>query len=155
TQGIFRTADSDISASSELGTQFNGTVDINTPGIEPNRGLVNLPTQPVEARVAQTCQPSRDRATNEFVVTGRGGLPPSPDNTLSGDAIQVDWVALNPEVENRNQGVSTNITTPEPDSIVEATGWTIANNGDVILIASAAPVLPGNSWQTPAKCHAN
>lgn len=154
TQGLFRTADSDITAFSELGTEFNGVVDINTPGIEPNSGLINLPTQLVEARVAQTCQPSGNQAQSEFVVTGRGGLPPSPDETLSTDAIQVDWVTLNPKVENRDQVVPTNTTTPEPNSMVEATGWTIANNGDFILTASAAPALPGNSWQTPANCHA-
>ncbi len=146
------TPESDITASSQFGV--NGVVDINTPGIEPNSGLINLPVQLVEARVAQTCQPSGNQAQSEFVVTGRGGLPPSPDETLSSDAVQVDWVTLNPKVENRNQGVSTNITTPEPDSILEATGWTIANNGNVILTASATPVLPGNSKQTPAKCHA-
>ena len=155
TQGLFRTADSDITAFSELGTEFNGVVDINTPGIEPNSGLINLPTQLVEARVAQTCQPSGNQAQSEFVVTGRGGLPPSPDETLSTDAIQVDWVTLNPKVENRDQVVPTNTTTPEPNSMVEATGWTIAHNGDVLLTASATPALPGNSRQTPAKCHAN
>ena len=148
------TPESDITAKG-ASPEFSGTVNINTPGIEPNSGLINLPTQLVEARVAQTCQPSGNQAQSEFVVTGSGGLPPSPDETLSSDAIQVDWVTLNPKVENRNQGVSTNTTAPEPDSIVEATGWTIAHNGNIILTASATPVVPGNSRQTPAKCHAN
>ena len=155
TQGIFRTADSDITASSELGTEFNGTVDINTPGVEPNSGLINLPIQLVEARVAQTCQPIGNQAQSEFVVTGRGGLPPSPDDTLSSDAIQVDWVSLNPKVENRSSpDVSTNSTAPDPTLIVEATGWIIGDNGEVILTASAPSTTPNKSWQTPAKCHA-
>jgi large exoprotein involved in heme utilization and adhesion len=49
TQGLFGiefhprlTPQSDITASSEFG--INGTVQINTPGIDPNRGLAQLPT---------------------------------------------------------------------------------------------------------------
>jgi filamentous hemagglutinin family protein len=152
TQGLFLSPSSNITASSEFG--LDGVVEINAPNVDLSRGLVNLPTVPVDTQVSHTCQPSRNQAQSEFVVTGRGGLPPSPDETLSSDAVQVDWVTLNPKVENRNQGVSTNTIAPEPDSIVEATRWTIANNGDVILTASAAPVLPANSWQTPAKCQA-
>lgn len=147
------TQESDINASSEFG--LDGTVEINTPDIDPNSGLVSLPTVPVDTQVSQACTPSGNQAQNEFVVTGRGGLPPSPDETLSTDAVQVDWVTLNPTVENRNQNVSTNITTPEPNSMVEATGWTLNDQGEVILTASATPVLPANSKQTPAKCLAN
>ena len=143
---------SDINASSDFG--IDGTVEINTLDIDPSSGLVELPTVPVDTQVAQTCQPSRNQAQSEFVVTGRGGLPPSPDETLSSDAVQVDWVTLNPKVE-RNQDVSTNITTQTQNSIVEATGLTIAHNGDILLTASATTTLPSNSKQTLANCHAN
>ncbi len=152
TQGLFLSPSSDINASSEFG--LNGVVEINAPNVDLSGGLVNLPTVPVDTEVAQACTPGGSQMQSEFIATGRGGLPPSPDETLSSDAIQVDWVTLNPKVENRNQDVSTNITTPEPDSMVEATGWTLDRKGEIVLTASAAPVLPANSWQTPAKCHA-
>ncbi len=149
-------ATNNITAISQTNPSLSGQITLNIPDVDPNSGLINLPVVPVNTQVAQTCTPGSSQSKSEFVVTGRGGLPPSPDETLSSDAIQVGWVALNPEVENRSsQGVSTNTTAPEPDSIVEATGWTIANNGDVILTASATPVLPANSTQTSAKCNVN
>jgi large exoprotein involved in heme utilization and adhesion len=145
----------DITAISQTNPSISGQITLNILNVDPNSGLVNLPDVPIDTEVAQICQPSGNHAQSEFVVTGRGGLPPSPDETLSSDAIQVDWGTLNPEVESRNQGVSTNITTPGPDSIVEATGWALDRKGEIVLTASATPVLPANSWQTPAKCHAN
>ncbi len=75
--------------------------------------------------------------------------------TLSSDAIQVDWVTLNPKVENRSTpAISTNSTAPAPAPIVEAQGWVIDDNGEVILTASAPSATPNNSRQPPANCHA-
>ena len=132
---------SDITASSEFGV--DGTVDINTPDIAPSQGLVSLPTVPVDAEVAQACAPGGSQAQSEFVVTGRGGLPPNPTEALSSDAIQVDWVTLNPKEDNRASPLpATNPTSPAPDPIVEAQGWVTGNHGEVILTAS-----------TPASIH--
>ncbi|HEY9659314.1 MAG TPA: S-layer family protein, partial [Allocoleopsis sp.] len=46
---------SDITASSELGVQ--GTININTPDVDPSRGLTELPEDVVDAsnQIAQTC----------------------------------------------------------------------------------------------------
>lgn len=77
------------------GTRFSVTAPQTVPLL-----TVNVP---------QTCTPGSSQSKSEFFVTGRGGLPPSPDKTLSSDAIQVDWVTLNPEEESRSSlGVSTN-----------------------------------------------
>ena len=71
---------SDITASSEFG--FNGTVQLNTSDVDPNSGLVNLPTVPVDTQVAQTCQAGGNLAKSSFTITGRGGLPPNPGDAL-------------------------------------------------------------------------
>lgn len=142
---------SDINASSEFGVV--GAVEIDTPNIDPSRGLVSLPTAPVETEVAQACTPGGSQDGSEFVVTGRGGLPPNPNEALSSDAIQVDWVTLNPEIEDKSSPVvSLNPTAPEPDPIVEAQGWIIDNNGEVVLTASVPTATPHSSWQTPSEC---
>ncbi|MCC5603768.1 two-partner secretion domain-containing protein [Nostoc favosum] len=142
---------SDITASSEFGV--NGTVEINTPDVDPNSGLVNLPTVPVDTQVAQTCQAGGNLAKSSFTITGRGGLPPNPGEALSADAVQVDLVTLNPEVgKPSTPAVSTNPTSPTPARIVEATGWVITANGDVILTSSAPTVTPHSSWQRTADC---
>jgi filamentous hemagglutinin family protein len=151
-QGIFRTEDNDITATSRLGPEFSGDVEINTPDVDPSRGLVDLPAVPIDTEVAQACTPGGSQAQSKFVITGRGGLPPSPNDALSSDAIQVDWVTLNPRGENRSSPtVSTNPTAPAP--IVEAQGWVIDKNGQVVLTASAPTATPHSSWQTSADCH--
>ncbi|MHC5939223.1 two-partner secretion domain-containing protein [Nostoc sp.] len=119
---------SDITASSEFG--IKGTVELNTPDIDPNSGLVNLLTVPVDTQVAQTCTAGSAVAKSSFTMTGRGGLPPNPGEALNADAVQVDLVGSNSEVGN-TPAVFTNPINPTSDRIVEATGWVIAANGDV------------------------
>jgi len=144
---------SDINASSQFGV--NGTVQINTPDIDPNRGLVNLPTVPLETEVSQVCQPRTAENQSSFIITGRGGLPPNPrTEPLSGDAVQVDWVTLNPRTQNRSSPeVTTNPTPATPAPIVEAQGWMRNAKGEVVLTANVPTATPHNSWQTPAFCH--
>jgi large exoprotein involved in heme utilization and adhesion len=94
-QGIFGTQFrpqdtplSDITASSDLGPQFNGLVELNTPGIDPSRGLANLPTEVVDAsnQIAQACGTrGAEAGKNEFIVTGRRGMPSNPHEPLSTD----------------------------------------------------------------------
>jgi len=149
-----QTSESDITASSNLGPQFSGTVEINTLDVDPSRGLVNLPTVPVDTEVVQACTPGGTAAQSEFIITGRGGLPPNPDEALSTDALQVDLITLNPEVDqSSNPAVSTSPTSsPTPTPIVEATGWAIAPNGNVVLTANAPTVTPHSSWQRTVNC---
>jgi large exoprotein involved in heme utilization and adhesion len=99
-QGIFGTQFrpqdtplSDITASSALGPQFNGVVQLNTPGIDPSRGLANLPTEVVDAsnQIAQTCAAGGGEAgKNEFIITGRRGMPSNPYEPLSNDEALED-----------------------------------------------------------------
>lgn len=143
---------SDITASSEFGV--NGIVELNTPDINPSSGLVNLPTVPVDTQVAQTCTAGSTVAKSSFTITGRGGLPPNPGEALNTDAVQVDLVTLKPEVNKPSTPVvSTNPTSQAPDRIVEATGWAIAANGDIIL-TSAPTLTPDSSWHKTADCRA-
>lgn len=159
-QGIFGTqfreeptSQSDITATSELGTEFSGTVEINTPDVDPTRGLANLPTQPVNTEMAQGCQVGSSQEQSEFVMTGRGGLPPNPKDALSRDAVAVDLVSRSSTVgEQFHPAISVNPTHPTSTQLVEAQGWVIGNNGKVILTATAPTVTPGSSWQRIADC---
>ncbi|NER35362.1 MAG: S-layer family protein [Oscillatoria sp. SIO1A7] len=88
------TAKSDITASSALGAEFSGVVDINTPDTDPTSGLVELPenlTDPSDKIVAGCAA----FAGSEFIVTGRGGLPPSPLDTLDREPIASNWLMPN------------------------------------------------------------
>jgi filamentous hemagglutinin family protein len=143
---------SEINASSDFGV--NGTVEINTPEIDPNRGLVNLPTVPLDTKVAQACESGTAENQSSFTITGRGGLPPNPrTEPLTPDAVQVDWVTLKPRSENRiSTNVSQKATSPTPAPIVEAQGWVRNSKGEVVLTAYAPTATPHSSWLTAASC---
>jgi large exoprotein involved in heme utilization and adhesion len=74
------TLGSDINASSQLGV--NGSVAITTPNIEANSGLIALPSEVIDSsqQIANRCASAEE---NRFVVTGRGGLPASPEMVRS------------------------------------------------------------------------
>jgi filamentous hemagglutinin family protein len=139
----------DITAISRTNPNLSGTVTINTPDVDPSRGLVNLPTVPLDAEVAQACQPRTAQNQSSFTITGRGGLPPNPrTEPLSSDAVQVDWVTLKPRIENRASTNTLKATSLIPATIVEAQGWVRNAKGEVVLTAFA----PRSSWHKPAPC---
>ncbi|HEY9603027.1 MAG TPA: S-layer family protein, partial [Allocoleopsis sp.] len=149
------TALSDITATG-VSSQFNGTVDLITPGIDPTRGLAQLPTEVVDASdaIAQGCREVRD---SSFVVSGRGGLPPTPQQALGDDPRWRDW--RTPAGVRRQPNVSGNETfapsanpVKTKSALVEATGWVMEPNGKVILTASAPNETSLNRWGQPVNC---
>ncbi|NEQ20145.1 MAG: S-layer family protein [Microcoleus sp. SIO2G3] len=127
-------------------------MEINTPDVDPSRGVINLPTAPIETEVVQACQPSENQAS-EFVFTGRGGLLPSPSEALSSDAVEVDLVTLNSSGENlSSSAVSRNPAPSTPAPLVEAQGWVINMKGKVVLAAEVPKGMPYSSWKTSIAC---
>ncbi|MEH1847027.1 MAG: filamentous hemagglutinin N-terminal domain-containing protein [Nostoc sp.] len=144
---------SDITASSEFGV--SGTVELNTPDIDPNSGLINLPAVPVDTQLAQTCQAGGNLAKSSFTITGRGGLPPNPGEALNTDAVQVDLITLNPKGDRRDRPYFTSkTTTPAPERIIEATGWVLNEKGEVVLTANLS-TTPHSPWFNPPSCRAS
>ena len=161
TQGLFGiefrpqpTSKNDITVSSEFG--LTGEFQLYSPDVDPSRGLTNLPTAVVDVsnQIAQTC-PSGGRkvAQNQFIVTGRGGLPANPTDTLSSDTV---WTDLrNPSVVSSHpseEPVTPKAVTPQAP-IMEANGWVINDKGEVVLMA-VAPTVPlySRGW-TQSQCH--
>jgi filamentous hemagglutinin family protein len=145
-----QTLSSDITASSDFGTQ--GTVELNRPDIDPNSGLIELPTVPVDTEVAQGCY-TPSYAQSSFVITGRGGLPPNPKDVLTPDSAQIDWVSVKPSNNNRSlPPVTTKPTTSIPKRIVEATGATLNAFGQIVLTANSSTVTPHTSRQNSNQC---
>ena len=167
---------SDITASSQFG--LNGSVQINTSGIDPSRGISDLPVQPVDAAhlIAQNCPAGGGQVASEsqFVVTGRGGLPPTPRETLSDVAVLEDWgtrtlaasssqvrtpsypaseakpQALGNHLPNSTTSVATVPINPLPIPFVEAQGWMYGPHGEVILTAALTNSHP--SLQSVPSC---
>lgn len=144
----FQTPQSDITATSELGAEFSGAVEISSPEVDPSAGLVELPTNLVDPTtlIATRCSGNEG---NQFVITGRGGLPPSPNDALTSEPTVMNWINL---VETRLgeampkaigaslQGSGTSLrgtvkTTPNPP-IQEAQGWIVRADGVIELVTN-------------------
>jgi filamentous hemagglutinin family protein len=161
TQGLFgiefrpqRTPKNDITVSSTFG--LSGEFTLNSPGVDPSRGLAELPINITDASelIDRRCTPGSDARQSSFTITGRGGLPPSPNNPLTNNEVQVDWATLEdkPETPDR-EPTNTKPTSSKPQQLVEAQGWMIDENGQITLTAQAAKVTPQGEWLSPLECH--
>jgi filamentous hemagglutinin family protein len=145
---------SDITASSELG--INGVVEITNPGVDPSRGLTTLPTDFVDPTglIDHRCQMGSGSTTSEFTITGRGGLPPNPNEPLDEEGLLEDFgstTALRDGQRGDKLAAAPASDGSQPNRIVEAQGW-IIDDGKVILTAQAPTVTPQHPWQTPTAC---
>ena len=130
TQGLFVSPDSKITATSEAGPQYNGIVEINGIQIDPSKELSSLPQNPeVAPLLTQTCQTGENASS--FVVVGKGGLPPGPEEI--GNMGYWDDI----REPNLNQKATPVVITPpsSPNQIIEATGWIVDENGKILLVA--------------------
>lgn len=162
----------DIDATARSGV--DGTVTSNVLNADPTQGLANLPDDAIDPTtlIAETCAPRggiAERQKNQFIVTGRGGLPPDPNAAFPGEAVVNDLATPEEgEPNNTNEPNSTNPDSPNPVAtasppeadIVEAQGWVYAKNGDIIFTSQAptkasAPITPNNPMLKPAStCNA-
>ena len=87
TEGLFPSADSAITASSQLGV--DGTVEVEGLDNEATTLLQlsnNLPE--LTTLIASGCE---EYAGSEYVITGRGGLPPTPSEAIALSEVWQDW----------------------------------------------------------------
>ena len=160
-QGIFGTQfrdaptrESDITATSALGAEFSGIVQVRTPDVDAASGLVALDgdTLDLNTQVQNRCAAAVE---NRFVITGRGGLPEDPSQFLHGETI---WTDLRPletweAGEIRDSASIELLQSPMPDSssLVEATGWQRNDRGQIELIAASSN--PSQyPWQPHLEC---
>ncbi len=163
---------SDITATGATST-LNGTIDVTLTGIDPTAGLVALPTDLVDASglIAQGCPANQG---NSFVITGRGGLPPTPEQQLDDDAGWGDRRRLtvaqptekgrgvrsggHGDTETWRHGDVSHSRFPDtphstPDTpILEATGWQITPTGAVSLVASTSDPTVQNRLNQVVSC---
>ena len=149
---------SDITASSSLGPQFNGLVSGRTAD-----KLIgdNELTDGNKQQIVAACDRFRD---NEFIVTGRGGVPSDASKVISSQAIWRDLrlaeIPSNPSnitSQTETNLVTTQSTRPvtiQPIPQIEAQGWEKDANGNLKLLAYAnSPSEP--VWRSPVICPTN
>ncbi|WP_261234175.1 filamentous hemagglutinin N-terminal domain-containing protein [Laspinema olomoucense] len=134
------TPQSDITATSELGAEFSGSVTINTPDVNPSTGLVELPEMLGQARDNNFvgCALSDE---NSFTISGRGGLPTDPTQPLQTQPIwhdlrnffqDLEGETVTVEPPRRRTPSSTNPSSP----LQEATAWRRNAQGTIELMAA-------------------
>ncbi|MEH2156051.1 filamentous hemagglutinin N-terminal domain-containing protein [Nostoc sp.] len=164
---------SDITAFSQQNPSLSGTVQINSPDADPSKGLVELPVNLVDAsqQIAAGCNSGGKIAGSSFIATGRGGLASDPTEPLIADAVLIDWITPSPESQNRAGGIQKEVgvqaqrnteeksqkvdSVNESTQIVEAQGWVMDANGNVVLVAQVPIASPHNSLLTTTSCAAH
>lgn len=143
----------DIDASSKLGV--SGEVEING-GFDPSQGLIQLPEEPVDPTqlISQGCSGGQRVAVdkNKFVITGRGGLPSSPDDLFSSDRVLTDLGTPATPTASRTRDTNITLSTPSPAPLVEAQSWVTDADGVVHLVAQAHNATPQSPWEQAVQC---
>ncbi|MBW4435276.1 MAG: filamentous hemagglutinin N-terminal domain-containing protein [Pelatocladus maniniholoensis HA4357-MV3] len=154
TQGLFVCPECQISASSQLGV--DGQIEILTPNTSTNQEVLDLPqeiTKPEEI-VAQVCPAEKKQGQSEFIITGRGGLPPRPSEPLSSEALLSfeSYPAQAENISGRAIATKTNQTQQLPPI---ARGWYVNSKGAVILTSATPTSSPYSAGLSSSSCHAN
>ena len=144
------TLESDITATSALGPEFNGIVALDTPELEPDSGLVELPTalnDPTEQIVAGCPADSN----NSFVIGGQNGLPANPTQRLQTSFGWQDWRFLNdisPTITESDLPTTEQTTISDKQPLREASHVQMNKNGQVVLAARST----GSPRFIPQQC---
>jgi filamentous hemagglutinin family protein len=160
TQGIFgmeyrksRTDESDITASANFAVSI--TVDPYKASVELPISIVNASTQ-----ISSSCTSGRN-AANQFIITGRGGLPSNPSEVFTEQQTFVevlDLLKTNIYPRDKNISASASINTSKhlTQATLEAQGWIIGNDGRIHLVTEVpdaihkTPVEPIVSCASPS-----
>ncbi|AUT00546.1 filamentous hemagglutinin [Nostoc sp. CENA543] len=128
------TAENDITASSQFGV--SGTVQVNTTGVDPNSGLVELPANVADPsqQIATGCT---DTSGSSFIATGRGGIPQNPTQEVRSDRT---WSDIRNISAFQKKPALQAQTSKYPELLVQATGWQRNPQGKIELITDKSSV---------------
>ncbi|MEB3359425.1 MAG: filamentous hemagglutinin N-terminal domain-containing protein [Synechococcales bacterium] len=136
TRTVRNNTTNDISASSQFGT--DGIIAIDEPGLDPVQRVAELPTATANPEVDQGCSRGGGRRASQFVDIRRGGVPPNPYEPLTSGGLWED-VQLSSHPLEHEAG-----DTAPGAAVVEAVGWLVNEQGQVVLLANAQAV--GSQW---------
>ncbi|MEQ9370100.1 MAG: filamentous hemagglutinin N-terminal domain-containing protein [Coleofasciculus chthonoplastes F3-SA18-01] len=140
---------SDITASSEFGEQ--GVVELNTLEIDPDTGLMQLPPPASPPEFVNFCQGRSDQTPSHFIISGRGGVPPTISQVTGTDNVWEDLRPLTPSSDNSPAKIEP-VTQRSSTPIIEAQGWIKLPDGTIVLTAQAPNITPNTGWQNPINC---
>ena len=111
-------------------------------GVEITEDIVKLPEDPIDFSPLIDIGCGDFSKDSEFINSGRGGLPPIPDDFTSGDAVWND-TRQEKAILTSQEIPSSTIEKPaksELVAIIPATGWIFNDKGDVTLVSHGSKV---------------
>ena len=142
TFGFFPSPDTKITATSALGTQFDGNVRFNNPDTDLELGTTILEAELSKPEISSICRPTSADAYSEFIASGEGGLPTGPSDSLSSITGWHDSSGGDQQSSTDNQPVET-------IHIDDAQGWVTNPDGTMSLVAEAnVPIHKADSSKT-------
>jgi filamentous hemagglutinin family protein len=149
---------SDITAFSQQDPSLNGIIQINTPDLDPSKGLSELSEETVDpsGQIDRGCGIHGGSPRSNFTFSGRGGLASNPLETLTSEGVLTNWIVLEEGERNSAGSGQKEAEIPQPnavannkqknnfvnnpETIVEAQGWAIDTHGKVVLVAQVPNV---------------
>jgi len=128
------TPQSDITAFSQFNPVFNGQIIFNTPESDPSGGLVTLPQEVVDAANLISQNPCERGKESELIITGKGGLPPNPDQAYQQPEAQVSWIKPVLEGNSAKEFLPEAVLIVNPEEIQPARGWIVNQEGKIELV---------------------
>ena len=150
TQGVFQCGDCRIEAEGGI----SGIVEINTPDVQNNLEFLDVPQQVItsEQVVVSACDTDKGKQANQFTITGRGGLPPSPTSPLTTEAL----ISFDADNELQQNSLETNNLSQDSEKKEypsPARGWYVNAQGNLILAANIPNGNPNNSGVISPDCN--
>ncbi|MEM9215731.1 MAG: filamentous hemagglutinin N-terminal domain-containing protein [Cyanobacteria bacterium P01_F01_bin.150] len=155
--GLRENLTNDISASSAAGPQ--GVVNINTLNVDPDQGLIELPGVLSDPPPLESLCNVAVESDSEFIIIGRGGIPPTPIDLPNTMDPWEDWYISIPTTHSPSPRNSSSHTPSPPNQvqIIEAQGWALssetaqpnASDGNLRLVAQSQTSTPTRGlWQS-------
>jgi large exoprotein involved in heme utilization and adhesion len=129
-----------------------GDIAINTPDIDPTSGLIELPASVGDASDQISQNPCEQGVGSEFIVTGKGGLPPNVNESLNSESAQVGLIEAVTAQQQTVEGNNIHSNPSTTSEAVPAQGWIFNDNGEVTLTAYSTS---GNKTQRSEQQHSN
>jgi large exoprotein involved in heme utilization and adhesion len=144
-----------LSASS----QFGSDGDVDTPNVDPQQGVNNLPTNLADPTNQMDRSCIGNQNLGQFTIAGRGGLPPQPGDVLPAVRPLVDLgpgldqlEQLDYRFSNRPSSAPVPVPDPSPSpTLIEAQGIQVGPDGTIQLVANpSGPQILASGLQTYA-----
>ncbi len=144
----------DISASSAFGS--SGILNLNGLNTDPSQGTLQISealTDPSD-RIDDSCSPNSEASRSSFIITGRNGIPLSPEEPFPQPLIPT-WVTLPVTPSPQTFPSTRSHPSPPAPALLEATTWKTTPQGIQLIAQSSEPVALPQLACAPGKFQKN